>query len=689
MTASTSRRCAAVVAIFGLQAVLAACFDGEIATDGGASSEGSPGPSGEADVGVGHDAGTPGTLDGGVEHDATLQDASTETRDGAADAIDDSPVTADVTADADADAGSDASVDMDAAFDATVAVDAGFDATVDIDAGLDATVSTDAGFDAALYPEAGPDAGLWPILRPRMASTQRTQPDLYLIKGGKLHLWGGSEWAPLGYSFETISGQLDHVCAVTPAGDAYCWGWDLNGAVGGHDDACPDVSGIPCQLNPLKVALPEPVELVRAGGASCALATSGNVYCWGGIVARPADGGGTDYSPMLIPGGPYRQVVVGAGHACVLRPTGQAMCFGQGYGPASAPVPALSGYVLHALTAGYNFTCGIATTGSVVCAGIAPPWPGDAAAPLSNGYLGVCAPNAAGQVMCTAASSGSPLPAGTPTLVPPPDELVTTWPNGVCSRSGDEVYCWGEVKYHGLSYTQQPTPVHLAPPDAGHDAGSVDASDSGLSDASAFDAGPPCDPSAFLLTEPRQFTIWHEYDHLLKSDPSGSVSIQPCGPGPSLFHGNSGIVTATLTPGWYVQTISYGQPVPPDYWTTYYNPAIISEPVPPVPPSGCTPLSSGTAVTGRFVHAASRCYEITLTTTGNISATYVMNEPMKGGATLTVSSATAQSPSCYKDGNPQGGRGPCPVWATDVPAGTHRIDVNAELGTSYSLTATY
>lgn len=71
------------------------------------------------------------------------------------------------------------------------------------------------------------------------------------------------------------SGRFGRGCAVTPAGDVYCWGRNDHGQAGDGTQAFRDL--------PVKVTnLPEPTVRVEAtGGTTCALGVSGRVYCWG------------------------------------------------------------------------------------------------------------------------------------------------------------------------------------------------------------------------------------------------------------------------------------------------------------------------------------------------------------------------------------------------------------------------
>jgi len=83
-------------------------------------------------------------------------------------------------------------------------------------------------------------------------------------------------------------------CAVTLSGDVYCWGSNVSGQAG---DGTRDFA-----VRPVKVkGLPGPASIVRAGAlTTCALLTTGKVYCWGENATGDL-GNGTIYEPSLDP----------------------------------------------------------------------------------------------------------------------------------------------------------------------------------------------------------------------------------------------------------------------------------------------------------------------------------------------------------------------------------------------------
>src|SRR5262249_20789477 len=77
-----------------------------------------------------------------------------------------------------------------------------------------------------------------------------------------------------GLSFISISAGQAHVCALTSAGQAYCWGSGASGVLGNGD--------FKNQSAPVAVSGGLTFSTVAAGSAStCGLTTAGAAHCWG------------------------------------------------------------------------------------------------------------------------------------------------------------------------------------------------------------------------------------------------------------------------------------------------------------------------------------------------------------------------------------------------------------------------
>ena len=178
-----------------------------------------------------------------------------------------------------------------------------------------------------------------------------------------------------------------HTCGVTTAGAAYCWGSSDFGALGTAqpDSVCGEVTvGIRCIGAPAPVAGGQPFAQISAGsGFTCALTAAGQAWCWG----RNADGqlgNGTTASsavPVAVAGGHvFRRISAGEASACGVAVGGTVLCWGDntygrlGTGPTgdrTVPTAVTSpGTVAYRMVqVGSRHACAAATDDRVFCSG--------------------------------------------------------------------------------------------------------------------------------------------------------------------------------------------------------------------------------------------------------------------------------------------------------------------------------
>ena len=124
-----------------------------------------------------------------------------------------------------------------------------------------------------------------------------------------------------------VAGLGDHVCGLTAAGAAYCWGSDESGALG---DGGGNASLVPFAV-PGEMAFEQ---LVTGGGYTCGLTSSSVAYCWGSNSSgQIGDGtlGGFPRRLVLVSGGhQFARLSAGYGHACGRTIGGIVYCWGSG-----------------------------------------------------------------------------------------------------------------------------------------------------------------------------------------------------------------------------------------------------------------------------------------------------------------------------------------------------------------------
>jgi alpha-tubulin suppressor-like RCC1 family protein len=123
---------------------------------------------------------------------------------------------------------------------------------------------------------------------------------------------------------KAISASMHHTCAVSQAGEVWCWGFNGDGQLGGT----PGRDRVP----PGQVAGVEGVIAVTAGAwHACALLAGGKLRCWGDNAYGQLGNGGLDDSPIptVVPGlTDITAADAGGGHQCAIRADGSVWCWG-------------------------------------------------------------------------------------------------------------------------------------------------------------------------------------------------------------------------------------------------------------------------------------------------------------------------------------------------------------------------
>lgn len=262
--------------------------------------------------------------------------------------------------------------------------------------------------------------------------------------------------------FRSLSTSAQHTCGVDADGVAYCWGLNVEGELGSRTGDTCKLAGIKfsCSKTPVRVTGGHKFLMISAGARhTCGVGADGQAYCWGANdfgqlgTAAPATCRhpmvGIAYScadtPMPVAGG-HRFSMVGAGlrHTCGLTTTGTVLCWGRNDrgqlgtaapmelcgelgqragDPCSREPVAITGTGRFvAVAVGSNHNCAVTGTGAVSC------WGWNHAGQLGNGTQ-------------TDAATGSPVPT---TIAGWEFSHVTAGAFHTCgvSREG-AAYCWG------------------------------------------------------------------------------------------------------------------------------------------------------------------------------------------------------------------------------------------------------
>jgi Regulator of chromosome condensation (RCC1) repeat len=236
-------------------------------------------------------------------------------------------------------------------------------------------------------------------------------------------------------SFVKLSAGGYHTCGLTAAGAAWCWGWNQDRQTGQPTSSA--------ELLPIAVAAgPLVFTQITAGEShTCALTAAGEAYCWGGngrgeLGSDPAVIGTQSATPVLVPGGHvFASIDAGTLHTCGVTTAGAAYCWGsQEYGQLgngvvgaaiAGPVPVSGGNTYLQISAGGQTTCGVTTARVVQCWG--------------SGLSGVLGDGTTTATQSTPVPISGTLVAGgvVVNLSEPPGATACAW-----TTAGD-AFCWG------------------------------------------------------------------------------------------------------------------------------------------------------------------------------------------------------------------------------------------------------
>ncbi|MFN0181165.1 MAG: Ig-like domain-containing protein [Gemmatimonadales bacterium] len=276
--------------------------------------------------------------------------------------------------------------------------------------------------------------------------------------------------------YRSLSVGTMHACDLASGGIAWCWG--LNGRYG--------ALGMASLGDQVTSAIPVRVpgghrfvQLSTYGRHACAITASGAAYCWGynitGALGAPV--GGVSATPVQVTGGiAFKQITAGGDHTCGLDLGGKAYCWGQnqsgqlGDGTTTlrtAPVAVDGNLAFNSISAGSSTTCAVATGGALFCWGansLGQVGAGGAlggfstipsrvvgglnATQVSVGQQPVCALTASGLGYCWGGQTASGAAVQTSAPLPMAGgvsfrQLSQGATHGCAVTPANEIYCWG------------------------------------------------------------------------------------------------------------------------------------------------------------------------------------------------------------------------------------------------------
>ncbi len=115
-----------------------------------------------------------------------------------------------------------------------------------------------------------------------------------------------------------------HTCAISPEGQAWCWGFNFYGQLG---DGTTEDRAFPVQV----AALSDTVHAMAAGEShTCAIRRDRSVWCWGKNDRGQLGDGTTSMrrTPTQVPVLKASAITAGGQHSCIIRDNGAGFCWG-------------------------------------------------------------------------------------------------------------------------------------------------------------------------------------------------------------------------------------------------------------------------------------------------------------------------------------------------------------------------
>jgi len=270
-----------------------------------------------------------------------------------------------------------------------------------------------------------------------------------------------------GQTLTQISALDGFTCALDTAGDAYCWGINSDGQLGNNST---NGSSVPVAVDTSGALAGQTLTQISAGlEHTCALASTGRVYCWGLNDSGQLGNNTTNDSSVpvavdtsgVMAGQTLTQIAAGEDQLCALDSAGTVYCWGDNEdgqlgddSTTSSSVPVavdasgvMAGQTLTQIAAGQEYACALDSTGAAYC------WGADGGGELGNSKF---------------VNKSVPVPVYVlGALADKTLTQISAGGNHTCAMdSAGAIYCWGQNSFGELgddATAADPEPVLTGP----------------------------------------------------------------------------------------------------------------------------------------------------------------------------------------------------------------------------------
>jgi alpha-tubulin suppressor-like RCC1 family protein len=182
--------------------------------------------------------------------------------------------------------------------------------------------------------------------------------------------------------FTTLTASSGHACGLTTDGAAYCWGSNEHGetGTGTAGESVPAPAPVQTALRFTRISAQGDSAYINS---TCALTAAGEAWCWGeNSHGKLGDGTTTNSAvPVRVQSDvPFASIETGYFHSCALATTGELWCWGEqeidpgafGARPTglyTTPVALHDDFRFTDVAAGWNYTCGVTAEHAAYCWG--------------------------------------------------------------------------------------------------------------------------------------------------------------------------------------------------------------------------------------------------------------------------------------------------------------------------------